>query len=195
MHLSPIQRYRPGRIAAANPAAGQHTRAGLNRRPWISTYQYIPVHTVSYLLVLFLVPPCTSLYLLVPPRTEKYIPVHTSMYCHRNVMCQYVPVCTGMYNFDISRTASYPEEDVLVCTSTYHLVLPRTRGTGFQMSKKRSKSHRDSDTLVSQVQLEVSTSSSSLSSCHHDHRMIYSESSYHDSNPAAVTVAETVDQS
>jgi len=134
MHLSPIQRYRPGRIAAANPAAGQHTRAGLNRRPWISTYQYIPVHTVSYLLVLFLVPPCTSLYLLVPPRTEKYIPVHTSMYCHRNVMCPYVPVCTGMYNFDISRTASYPEEDVLVCTSTYHLVLPCTRGTGFQMS-------------------------------------------------------------
>ena len=135
MHLSPIQRYRPGRIAAANPAAGQHTRAGLNRRPWISTYQYIPVHTVSYLLVLFLVPPCTSLYLLVPPRTEKYIPVHTSMYCHRNVMCPYVPVCTGMYNFDISRTAMYPEEDVLVCTSTYHLVLPRTRGTGFQMHK------------------------------------------------------------
>ena len=38
-----------------------------------------------------------------------------------------------MYNFDISRTAMYPEEDVLVCTSTYHLVLPRTRGTGFQM--------------------------------------------------------------
>ena len=90
--------------------------------------------TVLYLLVLFLVPPCTSLYLLVPPRTVQYVPVHTSMYCHRNVMCPYVPVCTGMYNFDISRTASYPEEDVLVRTSTYHLVLPRTRGTGFQMN-------------------------------------------------------------
>ena len=51
---------------------------------------------------------------------------------------QYVLVCTGMYNFDISRTASYPspEEDVLVCTSTYHLVLPRTRGTGFQMPSR-----------------------------------------------------------
>ena len=38
-----------------------------------------------------------------------------------------------MYNFDISRTALYPEEDVLVCTSMYHFVLPCTRGTGFQM--------------------------------------------------------------
>ena len=53
-------------------------------------------------------------------------------------MCPYVPVCTGMYNFDISRTAMYPEEDVLVCTSTYHLVLPRTRGTGFQMYSSES---------------------------------------------------------
>jgi hypothetical protein len=55
------------------------------------------------------------------------------MYCHRNVIDQYSHVCTGMYNFAFSRTASYPEEDVLVRTRTYHLVLPCTRGTGFQM--------------------------------------------------------------
>ena len=109
MHLSPIQRYRPGRIAAANPAAGQHTRAGLSRRPGISTYQYIPVHTVLYLLVLSLYhcePLCTWLYLLVPPCTVQYIPVHTCMYCHRNVIG---------HSTDLS---------VLVCTKLPFLVQP-----------------------------------------------------------------------
>ncbi len=59
------------------------------------------------------------------------------MYWYRHVieLEQYRLVCTGMYNFSfqVSCTALYPEEDVLVRTSTYHLVLPCTRGTGFQM--------------------------------------------------------------
>ena len=43
-------------------------------------------------------------------------------------------VRTGMYHFDVSRTALYPLRYVPARTSTYHLVLPRTRGTGFQMN-------------------------------------------------------------
>jgi hypothetical protein len=42
-------------------------------------------------------------------------------------------VRTGMYHFEVSRTALYPLRYVLASTSTYHLVLPCTRGTGFQM--------------------------------------------------------------
>ena len=79
------------------------------------------------------VPPCTASYQGYRIPDEMMV---SNNHC-RNVIGSYVLVCTGMYNFDISRTASYPEEDVLVCTSTYHLVLPRTRGTGFQMSKKK----------------------------------------------------------
>ena len=126
MHLSPIQRYRPGRIAAANSAAGQHTRAGLNRRPGISTYQYIPVHTVLYLLVLFLVPLCTSLYLVVPPCTSLYRTVHTSTYqyvlpqkCHRSVQTRlywYVQFCLFLYRL-VSRRG---------CTGTFQYVPPCT---------------------------------------------------------------------
>ncbi len=40
---------------------------------------------------------------------------------------------TTSYNNTASRTALYPLRYVPACTSTYHLVLPCTRGTGFQM--------------------------------------------------------------
>jgi hypothetical protein len=38
-----------------------------------------------------------------------------------------------MYHFEVSRTALYPRRYVPARSSTYHLVLPCTRGTGFQM--------------------------------------------------------------
>jgi hypothetical protein len=40
-----------------------------------------------------------------------------------------------MYHFEVSCTTMYRVRYVLVRTSTYHLVLPCTRCTGFQMSK------------------------------------------------------------
>jgi hypothetical protein len=46
-------------------------------------------------------------------------------------------VRTGMYHFEVSRTAMYRVRYVLVRTSTYCHVLPYTRCTGFQMG------HRD----------------------------------------------------
>ena len=42
-------------------------------------------------------------------------------------------VRTGMYHFEVSRTAMYRVRYVLVHTSTYRHVLPCTRCTGFQM--------------------------------------------------------------
>ena len=42
-------------------------------------------------------------------------------------------VRTGMYHFEVSRTAMYRVRYVLVRTSTYRHVLPCTRCTGFQM--------------------------------------------------------------
>jgi hypothetical protein len=42
-------------------------------------------------------------------------------------------VCTGMYHFEVSRTALYRVRYVLARTSTYHRVLPCTRCRGFQM--------------------------------------------------------------
>ncbi len=42
-------------------------------------------------------------------------------------------VHTGMYHFEVSRTALYQVRYVLARNSTYHLVLPCTRCTGFQM--------------------------------------------------------------
>ncbi len=42
-------------------------------------------------------------------------------------------VRTGMHHFEVSRTAMYRVRYVLVRTSTYRLVLPCTRCTGFQM--------------------------------------------------------------
>ncbi len=42
-------------------------------------------------------------------------------------------VRTGMYHFEVSRTALYQVRYVLARTSAYHLVLPYTRCTGFQM--------------------------------------------------------------
>jgi len=44
-------------------------------------------------------------------------------------------VRTGMYHFEVSRTAMYRVRYVLVRTSTYRHVLPCTRCTGFQMSE------------------------------------------------------------
>ena len=113
-----------------------------------STYQYILSCTSLYCSLYHHVPPCTSLYLLVPPCTGKYIPVHTSMYCHRNVIGQYKTVRTSLYNFDFSCTALHPEEDVLVRTRTYHLVLPCTRGTGFQMRTRADDRDSEPDYLL-----------------------------------------------
>ena len=42
-------------------------------------------------------------------------------------------VRTGMYHFEVSRTAMYRVRYVLAHTSTYRHVLPCTRYTGFQM--------------------------------------------------------------
>ena len=42
-------------------------------------------------------------------------------------------VRTGMYHFEVSRTAMYRVRYVLARTSTYRHVLPCTRCTGFQM--------------------------------------------------------------
>jgi hypothetical protein len=42
-------------------------------------------------------------------------------------------VRTGMYHFEVSRTALYRVRYVLARTSTYHLLMPCTRCTGFQM--------------------------------------------------------------
>ncbi len=42
-------------------------------------------------------------------------------------------VRTGMFHFEVSRTALYPLAYAPAHTGTYHLVLPYTRGTGFQM--------------------------------------------------------------
>ncbi len=55
----------------------------------------------------------------------------------------YIPV-TGMYHFEVSRTALYPLRYVPARTSTYHrdLVLPCTRGTGFQMMALTPPSRR-----------------------------------------------------
>ncbi len=44
-------------------------------------------------------------------------------------------VHTALYQFVVSCTALYPLAYVLAHTSTYHLVPPCTRGTGFQMSE------------------------------------------------------------
>jgi hypothetical protein len=46
-------------------------------------------------------------------------------------------VRTGMYHFEVSRTAMYRVRYVLVRTSTYRHVLPCTRCTGFQMEGRR----------------------------------------------------------
>jgi hypothetical protein len=43
-------------------------------------------------------------------------------------------VRTALYQFVVSCTALYPLAYVLAHTSTYHLVPPCTRGTGFQMA-------------------------------------------------------------
>ncbi len=45
-------------------------------------------------------------------------------------------VHTALYQFVVSFTALYPLVYVLAHTSTYHLVPPCTRGTGFQMNRK-----------------------------------------------------------
>ncbi len=53
-------------------------------------------------------------------------------------------VRTGMYHFEVSRTAMYRVRYVLVRTSTYSHVLPCTRCTGFQMD---DSDQQDSDGL------------------------------------------------
>ena len=52
-------------------------------------------------------------------------------------------VRTALYQFVVSCTALYPLAYVLAHTSTYHLVPPCTRGTGFQMAA--GKRLRDSE--------------------------------------------------
>ena len=50
-------------------------------------------------------------------------------------------VRTGMYHFEVSRTAMYRVRYVLVRTSTYRHVLPCTRCTGFQMQALNRPMH------------------------------------------------------
>jgi hypothetical protein len=56
-------------------------------------YLHIPLFVPSWTILYHLVPSCTTLYCA---GTRQYIPVHTSMYCHRNYLCcqWYVLVCT-----------------------------------------------------------------------------------------------------
>jgi hypothetical protein len=54
-------------------------------------------------------------------------------------------VRTGMYHFEVSRTAMYRVRYVLVRTSTYRLVLPCTRCTGFQMGVGSGPGHGHHD--------------------------------------------------
>ena len=103
-------------------------------------YLHVPPYTIVCTTLYHLVPSCTTLYYLVlctaGTRQSRYMPVtvhhDTSMYCHRNCLCWYVLVCT-ISSFEVSRTALYRVRYVLARTSTYHLVLPCTRCTGFQM--------------------------------------------------------------
>ncbi len=67
-------------------------------------------------------------------------------------------VPTALYQFVVSCTALYPLAYVLAHTSTYHLVPPCTRGTGFQMLRlgRRTRSAgpaRDSDSRLSHSDL------------------------------------------
>jgi hypothetical protein len=49
-----------------------------------------------------------------------------------------------MYHFEVSRTALYRVRYVLARTSTYHLVLPCTRCTGFQLTCRFKCAHMES---------------------------------------------------
>ena len=95
-------------------------------------YLYVPPYTVHCTAMYLPVPPCTALYHLVLCR---YKAVHTGMYWY--VLSYELPmsVRTGMYHFEVSRTAMYRVRYVLAHTSTvtYRHVLPCTRYTGFQM--------------------------------------------------------------
>jgi hypothetical protein len=95
------------------------------------TYWYVPVCTVSYLHVPPCTVHCTAMYLPVPPCTVlyhlvlcRYETVHTSMYWYVLLYELPMSVRTGMYHFEVSRTAMYRVRYVLVCTSTYRHVLP-----------------------------------------------------------------------
>jgi hypothetical protein len=89
-------------------------------------YLHVPPYTVACTAMYNLVPLCTTLY---RAGTRQYIPAHTGMYCHRNYLYRYVLVCTILRFLVVLYRLAY----VLAHTSTYHLVLPYTRGTGFQM--------------------------------------------------------------
>ena len=56
-----------------------------------------------------------------------------------------------MYHFDVSRTAVYPDRYVLARTSTYHFVLPCTRGTGFQMFEIIGNNSPDNVNNISEI--------------------------------------------
>jgi hypothetical protein len=69
-------------------------------------------------------------------------------------------VRTGMYHFEVSRTAMYRVRYVLVHTSTYRHVLPCTRCTGFQMAVVQDSeghpSHQTSNVKCSIIMLSCS---------------------------------------
>jgi hypothetical protein len=57
-------------------------------------------------------------------------------------------LCTGMHHFEVSSTALYPLAYVPARTSTYHLVLPCTRGTGFQVFPELSAINQQTVVMV-----------------------------------------------
>ncbi len=129
-----MQRFWLGSIAAANPAGSRLNRKNNYVLVHTSMYCFTDSCTAMYLHVLFLVQSCTTLYHLVPPCTMTvqdstywYIPVRKDLGIFYVSTYWYVP-------FEVSRTAMSPEAYVPGCTSTYFLVQPYTRCTGFQMN-------------------------------------------------------------
>ncbi len=140
-----IQQFRPGSIAAANPA-GSWNLLDPNWTIKISMFQYIPVGTVlqilvqpctsMYLHIQFLVPSCTTLYLLVPPCTIKvqdstywYIPVCTNLGTSYVSTYWYVPFWGLSYRHVARSDMTVCQWDVPAHTGTYRpgLVPPYTR--------------------------------------------------------------------
>ncbi len=91
---------------------------------------HLPPYTIVCAILYHLGPSCTTLYHIVLCR---YKAVHTGMYLFVLPWKFSMSVRTGMYHFEVSRIALYRVRYVLARTSTYHLVLPFTRCTGFQM--------------------------------------------------------------
>ncbi len=106
-----------------------------------------PQKTVACTAMYHLVPPCTNLYHGSDGTTTtlyhleqsrcRYKAVHTGSHQYVLPSELLMSVLTGMYHFEVSRTALYPLAYVLAHTGTYHLVLPYTRGHGDTVQDSR----------------------------------------------------------